>query len=184
MSEFQDPIEPAFKQLDPIYFGAAPASLCAVTQDQGNDILEGDDDDVTRTPASAHGSDTMWGDDGEDGHHQGATKLIAYCAYSMRAMDLFCSQSLGVARTSSGPLCRCIKLQQTRRRNPKGLGQATDIDQGSVALSTFNTSQIASACPGFQWNPNFPVTRSTGGGATEQPGKTLIFVEKVLKPTK
>ncbi len=39
------------------------------------------------------------------------------------------------------------------------------------------------ACPTFQFNPLRPLTRGGGGGAGSQPGQTLIFTEKVLRPS-
>ncbi len=38
------------------------------------------------------------------------------------------------------------------------------------------------ACPGFQFNPLKPLTLNYGGGASAQPGQTLTFIEKVIKP--
>ena len=65
------------------------------------------------------------------------------------------------------------------------IGYMVDWAQGSRAGGRSPWLFAAdNACPGFQWNPNIPVTRSTGGGATEQPGQTLIFIEKVLKPSR
>jgi hypothetical protein len=65
------------------------------------------------------------------------------------------------------------------------IGYMVDWAQGSRAGQRSPWLFAAdNACPGFQWNPNFPVTRSNGGGSSQQPGQTITFVEKVLKPSK
>ena len=65
------------------------------------------------------------------------------------------------------------------------IGYMMDWAQGSRAGQRSPWLFAAdNACPGFQWNPNFPVTRSNGGGSSQQPGQTITFVEKVLKPSK
>lgn len=84
----------------------------------------------------------------------------------------------------AGSSLKVIDLQ-TNEVIAERVGYMVDLAQGSTAGQRSPWLFAAdNACPGFQWNPNFPVTRSTGGGATEQPGQTLIFVEKVLKPSK
>jgi hypothetical protein len=63
------------------------------------------------------------------------------------------------------------------------IGYMVDRAQGSTA--GFRSPWLFAAdnaCPGFQWNQNFPV--HSGRGAGEQGGQTLIFVEKVLKLAK
>ncbi len=84
----------------------------------------------------------------------------------------------------AGSSLKVVDLQ-TNEVIGERIGYMVDWAQGSRAGQRSPWMYAAdNACPGFQWNPNFPVTRSTGGGATEQPGQTLIFVEKVLKPPK
>lgn len=84
----------------------------------------------------------------------------------------------------AGSSLKVVDLQ-TNEVMAERIGYMVDWAQGSRAGQRSPWMFAAdNACPGFQWNPNFPVTRSTGGGATEQPGQTLIFTEKVLKPSK
>lgn len=65
------------------------------------------------------------------------------------------------------------------------VGYMVDLAQGSRAGQRSPWLFAAdNACPGFQWNSNFPVTRNNGGGSSQQPGQTITFVEKVLKPFK
>jgi hypothetical protein len=84
----------------------------------------------------------------------------------------------------AGSSLKVVDLQ-TNEVIGERIGYMVDWGQGNQSGGRSPWMYAAdNACPGFQWNPNFPITRSTGGGATEQPGQTLIFVEKVLKPSK
>lgn len=74
---------------------------------------------------------------------------------------------------------------QTNEIIAERIGYMVDWAQGSRAGQRSPWLFAAdNACPGFQWNLNFPVTRSNGGGSSQQPGQTITFVEKVLKPSK
>ncbi|MBC7700395.1 hypothetical protein [Aquabacterium sp.] len=74
---------------------------------------------------------------------------------------------------------------QTNEVIAERIGYMVDLAQGSRAGQRSPWLFAAnSACPGFQWNPNFPITASNGGGSSQQPGQTITFVEKVLKPSK
>jgi hypothetical protein len=84
----------------------------------------------------------------------------------------------------AGSSLKVVDLQ-TNEVIAERIGYMVDLGQGSQAGARSPWLYAANnACPGFQWNPNFPIDPSNGGGASEQPGQTLIFVEKVLKPTK
>jgi hypothetical protein len=61
------------------------------------------------------------------------------------------------------------------------IGYMMDWAQGSGAGQRSPWLFAAdNACPGFQWTSNVPVRN----GAGEQAGQTLVFVEKVLSPSK
>nr|WP_295784966.1 hypothetical protein [Rhodoferax sp.] len=80
----------------------------------------------------------------------------------------------------AGSSLKVIDLQ-TNEVMAERIGYMVDWAQGSQA--GFRSPWLFAAdnaCPGFQWNPNFPVRR----GGSAQAGQTLIFVEKVLKPSK
>ncbi len=63
------------------------------------------------------------------------------------------------------------------------VGYMMDRGQGSRASARSPWFFAANdACPGFQRSPMIPPSLSNGGGAAAQPGQTLYFVEKVLKP--
>ncbi len=84
----------------------------------------------------------------------------------------------------AGSSLKVVDLQ-TNEVIAERLGYMVDWAQGSKAGQRSPWLFAAdNACPGFQWNPNFPITSSTGGGSGEQPGQTITFVEKVLKPSK
>ncbi len=84
----------------------------------------------------------------------------------------------------AGSSLKVVDLQ-TNEIIGERIGYMVDWAQGSVAGFRSPWRYAAdNACPGFQWNPNFPVTRSNGGGSSQQPGQTITFVEKVLKPSK
>ena len=84
----------------------------------------------------------------------------------------------------AGSSLKVVDLQ-TKEVIAERIGYMVDWAQGSRAGGRSPWLFAAdNACPGFQWNPNFPVTRSNGGGSSQQPGQTITFIEKVLKPTK
>ncbi len=84
----------------------------------------------------------------------------------------------------AGSSLKVIDLQ-TNEVIAERIGYMVDWAQGSRAGHRSPWRYAANnACPGFQWNPNFPIDPSNGGGSSQQPGQTLIFVEKVLKPAK
>jgi hypothetical protein len=84
----------------------------------------------------------------------------------------------------AGSSLKVVDLQ-TNEVIAERIGYMVDWAQGSNAGQRSPWLFAAdNACPGFQWNPNFPVTRSNGGGSSQQPGQTITFVEKVLKPSK
>ncbi|GAB4088975.1 hypothetical protein [Hydrogenophaga soli] len=78
----------------------------------------------------------------------------------------------------AGSSLKVIDLQ-TNEVIAERIGYMVDWAQGSNAGGRSPWLFAAdNACPGFQWNPRFPVRNASG----EQAGQTLIFVEKVLKP--
>jgi hypothetical protein len=80
----------------------------------------------------------------------------------------------------AGSSLKVVDLQ-TNEVIAERIGYMVDWAQGSRAGGRSPWLFAAdNACPGFQWNPNFPVRNGSG----EQAGQTLVFVEKVLKPTK
>ena len=82
----------------------------------------------------------------------------------------------------AGSSLKVIDLQ-THEVMAERIGYMMDGAQGSRAGARAPWFFAANhACPGFQKNPLIPVTRANGGGASEQAGQTLFFVEKVLKP--
>lgn len=82
----------------------------------------------------------------------------------------------------AGSSLKVIDLQ-TNEVIAERIGYMVDWAQGSRAGFRSPWLYAAdNACPGFQWNPRFPVHQ--GHGAGEQGSQTLIFVEKVLKPIK
>ena len=84
----------------------------------------------------------------------------------------------------AGSSLKVVDLQ-TNEVIAERIGYMVDWAQGSRAGHRSPWRYAANnACPGFQWNPNFPIDPSNGGGSSQQPGQTLIFVEKVLKPAK
>lgn len=84
----------------------------------------------------------------------------------------------------AGSSLKVIDLE-TKEVIGERIGYMMDWAQGSTAGFRSPWLYAAdNACPGFQWNPNFPINPSNGGGSSQQPGQTLIFVEKVLKPPK
>ena len=84
----------------------------------------------------------------------------------------------------AGSSLKVVDLQ-TNEVIAERIGYMVDWAQGSQAGGRSPWLFAAdNACPGFQWNPNFPVTRGNGGGSSQQPGQTITFVEKVLQPTK
>ncbi len=84
----------------------------------------------------------------------------------------------------AGSSLKVVDLQ-TNEVIAERIGYMVDWAQGSQVGGRSPWLFAAdNACPGFQWNPNFPNTPSTGGGSGEQPGQTITFVEKVLKPSK
>jgi hypothetical protein len=84
----------------------------------------------------------------------------------------------------AGSSLKVVDLQ-TNEVIAERIGYMVDWAQGSRARGRSPWLFAAdNACPGFQWNPNFQVTRSNGGGSSQQPGQTITFIEKSLKPTK
>ena len=72
---------------------------------------------------------------------------------------------------------------QTNELIAERVGYMIDVGQGSRAGGRSPWLFAADdACPGFQFNPLRPLTQAYGGGSSAQPGQTLIFLEKVLKP--
>jgi hypothetical protein len=88
-------------------------------------------------PTPANGGSTKGGMHMQFNNEVVAIKLIACCASSTSATDLFSTGSpLATARPR-------IKLQQLCRWQAQGLRQTADIDQGNIALPTLHTTQIA-----------------------------------------
>lgn len=80
----------------------------------------------------------------------------------------------------AGSSLKVVDLQ-TNEVIAERIGYMVDWAQGSRAGGRSPWLFAAdNACPGFQLNPNFPVKNGSG----EQAGQTLVFVEKVLKPSK
>ncbi|MFN4265603.1 MAG: hypothetical protein ACK4F8_07655 [Aquabacterium sp.] len=80
----------------------------------------------------------------------------------------------------AGSSLRVIDLE-TNEVMAERTGYMVDWAQGSRA--GFRSPWLFAAdhaCPGFQWNPNFPVRNASGA----QISQTLIFVEQVLTPSK
>ena len=80
----------------------------------------------------------------------------------------------------AGSSLKVVDLQ-TNEVIAERIGYMVDRGQGSQAGGRSPWLFAAdNACPGFQWNPHVRVRNGSG----EQAGQTLVFVEKVLKPTK
>ncbi len=80
----------------------------------------------------------------------------------------------------AGSSLKVVDLQ-TKEVIAERIGYMMDWAQGSKAGGRSPWLFAAdNACPGFQWNPNVLVRNGSG----EQAGQTLIFVEKVLRPSK
>lgn len=80
----------------------------------------------------------------------------------------------------AGSSLKVVDLQ-TNEVIAERVGYMVDWAQGSAAGQRSPWLFAAdNACPGFQWNPNVPVRNGSG----EQAGQTLVFVEKILKPSK
>ena len=80
----------------------------------------------------------------------------------------------------AGSSLRVIDLE-TNEVMAERIGYMVDWAQGSRA--GFRSPWLFAAdhaCPGFQWNPNEPVTSHA---SSEQTSQTLIFVEQVLTPS-
>jgi hypothetical protein len=82
--------------------------------------------------------------------YQFAAKPIAYGAYSMKTINQCDVQLLLIAETPFKSICRCIKLQQRRKRGAKGVDQGTGIDRSNIALSRFRTAPKVSGQTAFQ----------------------------------
>lgn len=80
----------------------------------------------------------------------------------------------------AGSSLKVVDLQ-TNEVIAERIGYMVDWAQGSQAGGRSPWLFAAdNACPGFQWNLSIPVRNGSG----EQAGQTLVFVEKVLKPSK
>jgi hypothetical protein len=83
----------------------------------------------------------------------------------------------------AGSSLKVIDLE-TKEVMAERIGYMVDRYQGSRAGGRRPWLFAADyACPTFQFNPLRPLTRGGGGGAGSQPGQTLIFTEKVLRPS-